>query len=575
MSPFTLVIRNGTVLDGTGGAPRLVDIGIAGDRIVSVGHGLPRATDEIDAEGMIVTPGFVDIHSHYDGQASWGSSFEPSSSHGVTTVVIGNCGVGFAPCRAEDRESLIRLMEGVEDIPEIVMAAGLPWTWESFPEYLDAVAGIPHEIDVAAQVPHCALRVYVMGQRGVDREIATHDDLSEMARLTREAVRAGALGVATSRTVIHRTPDGALIPSHDAAEAELHALAGALAAEGRGVFQLAMDLEESRVDESFAMLHRIAERSGRPVSFSLVQPLDQPNVWKAMLAKLSHSSNIGLPIRAQVFGRPVGMLLGLDLSFNPFSFYPSYREIAHLGLPERVAELARPERRARILAEEPAKDGPPFLAHLSRFKWMFELDNPPNYEPHLSRSIAALGALRGLTPQEIAYDLLLERGGKSIIFLPRANYSDGTLDAVLAMMKHPATVLGLGDGGAHCGVICDASLPTFMLTYWSRDRQSERLPLSWTIRALTAEPAAAVGLLDRGLIAPGYKADLNVIDHNALTLDAPTMISDLPAGGRRLHQSARGYVATIVNGLVVRRNDAPTGVLPGHLIRGNQVGPAQ
>jgi N-acyl-D-amino-acid deacylase len=341
------------------------------------------------------------------------------------------------------------------------------------------------------------------------------------------------------------------------------------------VFQLALDLEESSVGESFAMLRRIVERSGRPLSFSLVQPLNEPNVWQAILTKLSDTSTAGLPLRAQVFGRPVSMLLGLDLSFNPFSFYPSYREIAHLALREKVAELARPERRARILAEEPTKDGPPFLAHLSRFEWMFDLGDPPNYEPPHSRSITALAALRGVTPQEVAYDLLLERGGKSIIFLPRANYSDGTLDAALAMMKHPATVLGLGDGGAHCGVICDASLPTFMLTYWARDRETERLPLPWIVRALTAEPAAAVGLSDRGLIAPGYKADLNVIDHNTLTLLAPEMISDLPAGGRRLHQSARGYVATIVNGLVIRRNDAPTGVLPGRLIRGNQAEPAQ
>jgi N-acyl-D-amino-acid deacylase len=572
---FDLVIRNGTVVDGSGQPSRKADVGIIGDRIASVSSTpLPKAKKEIDASGLLVTPGFVDIHTHYDGQATWSHTLSPSSAHGVTTVVMGNCGIGFAPCRPEDRNQLIQLMEGVEDIPEIVMAEGLPWNWETFPEYLDAVAAIPHDVDIAAYVPHSALRVYAMGERGANREHAKSDDLDKMVALVREALRAGALGVATSRTLVHRTPDGELIPSHDATEEELHALAGALASEGRGVFQTVMDLDETIAEEDFSLLRRIAERSGRPISFSLLQPLNHPGVWKHMLDKLSSAANDGVPISAQVFGRPVGMLLGLDLSFHPFSFHPSYMEIAALPLSERVEALRQPERRMRILSEKPIDNGLPFLAHLARYEWMFELGERPDYQPSLDRSIAAIAARKGVNAEEVAYDMLLKREGRNIILLPRANYNDGNLDAALTMMRHPRTVLGLGDGGAHCGVICDASLPTFMLTYWARDRAANGLTIEEAVRALTAETAAAVGLYDRGRIAEGFKADINLIDHKALTLHAPEMVADLPAGGRRLHQPATGYVATIVSGQVTRRNDAATGALPGRLIRGEQPLPA-
>jgi N-acyl-D-aspartate/D-glutamate deacylase len=573
MQEFTLVIRNGTVVDGTGMQPRIADVGLVGDRIASIGLNLPTGCEEIDASGAIVTPGFVDIHSHYDGQVTWSSSLAPSSSHGVTTVIMGNCGIGFAPCLPEHRTKLIELMEGVEDIPQAVMAAGIPWTWVTFPEYLGALSAVDYEIDVAAQIPHCALRVYVMGQRGIERQPANADDIGRMVTLTREALKAGALGLATSRTVVHRAPDGSLIPSHDVAEDELHALAGALAAEDCGVLQVAMDLEDATAEANFAMLKRLVERSGRPLSFSLVQPLNQPDVWRIILIRLGEATTQGLPMRAQVFGRPVGMLLGLDLSFHPFSLAPAYIEIANLPLEKRVVEMARPERRARILGEPLTNAMTPFLAHLARFEWMFDLGDPPDYAPALSRSMAALAATRGCTPQEATYDFLLSQGGRAILLLPRANYGDGTLNATLAMLKHPATVLGLGDGGAHCGVICDASLPTFMLTYWARDRKADGLPLAWVVRALSAEPAAAVGLLDRGLIAPGYKADLNVIDLERLSLDAPQMVTDLPAGGRRLLQPARGYRATIVSGCVTRRDDKPTGALPGRLVRGHQSEP--
>lgn len=572
---FDLIIRNGTVIDGSGGPARRADIGIVGDKIVEVSASpLPSGCEELDAEGLLVTPGFVDIHTHYDGQATWSNTLSPSSNHGVTTVVMGNCGIGFAPCRAEDREQLIKLMEGVEDIPEVVMTEGLPWNWESFPDYLDAVEAIPHDVDIGAYVPHSALRVYVMGDRGARREVAEAEDLDRMVALVREALQAGALGIATSRTLVHRTPDGELIPSHDAAEQELHALAGALTAEGRGVFQTVMDLDMKTADEDFELLRRIAARSGRQTSFSLLQPLNSPDVWKHLLDKLDEAAAQGTPVTAQVFGRPVGMLLGLDLSFHPFSFHPSYLEIASLPLAERVAELRQPERRKRILAESPIDTGLPFLAHLTRFEWMFELGAQPDYLPPLDRSIAAIAAREGSSPWEAAYDMLLRREGRNIILLPRANYGDGNLDAALTMMRHPQTVLGLGDGGAHCGVICDASLPTFMLTYWARDCATNGLTVEETVRALTSETARAVGLHDRGYIAPGFKADINLIDHAALTLLGPEMVADLPSGGRRLHQPASGYVATIVNGQITRRNDAATGVLPGRLIRGAQPAPA-
>lgn len=571
---FDLVIRNGTVVDGSGGPARRADIGISADRIAAVSaEPLPPGCEEIDADGLLVTPGFVDIHTHYDGQATWSSSLSPSSNHGVTTVVMGNCGIGFAPCRPEDREQLIKLMEGVEDIPEVVMTEGLPWNWESFPDYLDAVEAIPHDVDIAAYVPHSALRVYTMGERGARREVAEAGDLERMVELVREALRAGALGIATSRTLVHRTPDGELIPSHDATEEELHALAGALTAEGRGVFQTVMDLDMKTADADFDLLRRIAARSGRPTSFSLLQPLNHPGVWKHMLKKLDAAAADGAPVTAQVFGRPVGMLLGLDLSFHPFSFHPSYAEIAALPLADRVAALRDPARRARILAEQPVDNGLPFLAHLERFEWMFELGEQPDYQPPLDRSIAAIAAREGISPWETAYDMLLRREGRNIILLPRANYNDGNLDAALTMMRHPRTVLGLGDGGAHCGVICDASLPTFMLSYWARDRGGDGLTVEEAVRALSAETAQAVGLNDRGQLAPGFKADINLIDHGALTLHAPEMVADLPAGGRRLHQPATGYVATIVSGRITRRNDAATGVLPGRLVRGAQAAP--
>lgn len=571
---FDLVIRNGTVIDGTGSPAIKADVGIVAGQIASVSATpLPPGREELDATGLLVTPGFVDIHTHYDGHATWSSSLSPSSAHGVTTVVIGNCGIGFAPCRQEDREQLIQLMEGVEDIPEVVMTEGLPWNWESFPEYLDVLAAIPHDVDIAAYVPHSALRVYAMGKRGVNREPAHADDLARMVALLREALQAGAIGIATSRTLVHRTPQGELIPSHDATEDELHALAGALASEGRGVFQTVMDLDEKTADEDFNLLRRIASRSGRPVSFSLLQPLNHPGVWKQMLDLLGAADADGVPISAQVFGRPVGMLLGLDLSFHPFSFYPSYREIASYPLATRVELMRQPEWRKRILSEQPIDNGLPFLAYLARYEWMFELGEHPNYQPSLDQSISAIAAREGVSAEEVVYDMLLKDDGRNIIFLPRANYNDGNLDAALTMMRHPRTVLGLGDGGAHCGVICDASLPTFMLTYWARDRAGNGLSAEEAVRALSSEPADAVGLHDRGRIAPGFKADINLIDHDALTLHAPEMVADLPAGGRRLHQSANGYVATIVSGQITRRHDSGTGALPGRLIRGTQSAP--
>jgi len=564
---FDLVIRNGNIADGTGKKIFQSDIAIADGCIAEVGKVVGKGREEIDASGLLVTPGFVDIHTHYDGQVTWESRTEPSSSHGVTTVVTGNCGVGFAPCRSEDRERLVHLMEGVEDIPEIVMTEGLPWNWESFPEYLDVVASRPHDVDIAAQLPHSCLRVFVMGERGANREPATAEDLAAMERLTEEAMRAGAIGVGTSRTLFHKDSTGAPIPTKDASELELYAIADGMMAAGHGVIEAVFDFGD--MEQEFALLRRIAERSGRPISFSLAQTLGDPHAWKRALELLKETRREGLELKAQIMGRATGIVIGLDLSFNPFSLYPSYEALAGLPLKERVAQLRRPEVRAQILSERPGEPTYLLLRFLSQFDRMFPFDNPPNYEPPLETSIAAQAEAQGKRPEEVAYDFLLKDDGRTTLFVPFANYVDGNLDAALTMMKDENTLLGLADGGAHYGVICDAGYPTFMLQYWTRDRSiGEKLSVEAVVKALTSKNAEAMDLRDRGVVAPGYKADLNLIDYDRLTLHAPHVAYDLPAGGRRMKQKADGYVATIVNGVVTYREGNPTGALPGQLIRG-------
>jgi len=572
MSEIELVIRGGTVIDGSGTEPFEADVAVSGGRIVEVGRVSRTGRDEIDARGLCVTPGFVDMHTHYDGQVTWENRLVPSSSHGVTTVVMGNCGVGFAPCRPDQHDALIRLMEGVEDIPHPVLVDGLPWTWETYPDYLDFLAGRQYDMDVCGYLPHGPLRVYVMGQRGIDREPATASDLEQMAAIVREAMAAGAMGFSTSRTLIHRSSDGKTTPTFGAAEEELTTLALALGQCGQGAMEVITDFGDP--EAVFAGLRRLVERSGRPLSFSLIEGVFGPLTmrWAEVLDWVAEANAQGLPIKAQVIGRAIGLVLGHELTFNPFCSTETYRALAHLPLDRRLAELRRPEVRARVLAEPIDRDPGNVLGLLMRdFERMFQLGDPPNYEPTPESSLAAEARRRGVSPEALAYDLLLERDGRNTLYLAVTNYALGSLETCLAMMRHEGSLLGLGDGGAHCGTICDGSYPTFMLTHWGRDRtRGERLPLPWIVKALTRDTAEAIGLRDRGLVAVGHKADLNVFALEGLRLHAPEVAHDLPTGGRRLIQRAEGYAATIVSGTVVYRDGAPTGALPGRLVRGAQ-----
>jgi N-acyl-D-aspartate/D-glutamate deacylase len=569
---FDSVIRGATLVDGSGADPVEADVAIEDGVVAETGSISGRGREEVDARGLLLTPGFVDIHTHYDGQATWSSELTPSSLHGVTTVVAGNCGVGFAPCRPEDHLKLIRLMEGVEDIPEPVLAKGLEWNWESFEQFLDVLDARRFDIDLATQVPHGALRVYVMGDRGAKREPATPDDVASMAQLAGAAVDAGALGFSTSRTLNHRSSDGSPTPSLDATEDELLGIAQALGRLGKGVLQVVSDFKDR--DAEFAMLRRIVSASRRPLSISLAQAGPRPDQWRELLGSIHAATREGLPIKAQVCGRPIGVVLGLEATLNPFSFHPSYREIARLPLPDRVKRLRDPGFRERLLAETPLEGEALGRAMVGAFGNLFALEDPPDYEPLREASLALRAEARGITPAALALELLLEAEGHGLLYFPFLNYAEGSLDACREMMLHEDSVLGLGDGGAHVGTICDASFPTTMLSYWTRDRtRGERLPLPWVVRAHTRETAAAVGLLDRGLVAPGYRADLNLIDYERVRPRRPRIVHDLPAGGRRLMQDADGYVATWVAGEVVYRDGEATGNLPGRLIRGAQPAP--
>jgi N-acyl-D-aspartate/D-glutamate deacylase len=570
---FDLVLRGGTVVDGSGAAPFVADVGVKNGLIAAVGPGLPAGAEEIDATGRLVTPGFVDIHTHYDGQATWDSRLNPSSGHGVTTVVMGNCGVGFAPCKPEDHDRLIRLMEGVEDIPFPVLTEGLPWNWESFPSYLDALEARRFDIDLAAQLPHAALRVFVMGERGANREPATAEDIAEMARIAKAAMEAGALGFSTSRTLNHRTSDGQPTPTLNAGEDELTGIAMGLKAAGRGVMQLVSDFAPDPAEE-IAMFRRLVEKSGRPLSFTLAQSPRAPDSWKMLLGAVEAAVDAGLPMRAQVCGRPVGVLFGLELTLNPFSQHETYREIAHLPLAERVERLSDPAFRARLLSEDLNAKGPFAGSSLRAWDNMYLMAARPDYEPRSQDTVKELAAGRGIWPDELALDHMLTDGGRGMLYHPFLNYADGSLDPSYAMLAHRDTVPGLSDGGAHVGMICDGSFPTSMLTHWTRDRvRGPRFAIEQVVRMQTRDTAEAVGLLDRGLIQPGLRADLNVIDYDALTLHAPAVAYDMPAGGRRLVQKADGYVATIVAGEVVYRDGEPTGALPGRLVRGARGAP--
>ena len=572
MATFDLVIRGGEIHDGSGAPGFVGDVGITGDRIMAIGVLEGDGAEEIDARGQIVTPGFVDIHTHYDGQATWEHRMTPSSGHGVTSVVMGNCGVGFAPCRPHQHDLLVKLMEGVEDIPEVVMTAGLPWNWETFPEYLDALSARQLDIDVAAQLPHSALRVYVMGERGARREAPTADDLAQMRALTTEAIKAGALGVTTSRNLLHRTRAGELAPSLNSPEDELLALAHGLRDAGAGVYQLIADIFGEAKDE-FGLMRRVAEAAGRPLSFTLLQmATGDENGWRDYLRALEDANAAGVTITGQVYPRPVGLLFGLDLSFHPFSLHPSFRPLADLPLADKVAALRDPAMKARLLAESPADTNPFFLQIVEASTASYVMGDPPVYDPDPEDRIDRQAQRLGMSPAERAYDLLLENDGRTILFLPGANYRDSNLEAAREMCLHPNTVLGLGDGGAHYGVICDASFTTFFLEKFVRDAapgMAVALPVA--IQALTDAPARAVGLCDRGRLAVGYKADVNVIDLAVLRLHAPSMARDLPAGGKRLRQEATGYRVTVKSGVVTYRDGVPSGALPGRLVRGAQV----
>ncbi|KQT34765.1 amidohydrolase [Sphingomonas sp. Leaf412] len=572
---YDLVIRGGTIVDGSGGEPFAADVAIAHGVIVEIGRVAGRGAEEIDARGLLVTPGFVDVHTHYDGQATWDERMQPSSWHGVTTVVQGNCGVGFAPCRPEDRDRLVYLMEGVEDLPYPVLTAGLPWDWESFPQYLDSLERRRFDLDVATQVPHAALRVHVMRERGVAREPATGDDIAAMARLAKGAVEAGALGFSTSRTLNHRTKAGEPTPTLTAGEDELTGIAMALAEANAGVLQVVSDFHPDPLAE-FAMFRRIVEASGRPLSFSLAQNHAAPDSFRLLLDALTDAVDAGLPMAAQVSPRAVGVLFGLDLTLNPFSAHDTYRAVADLPLAERVAAMRTPGFRAALLAETPSPRGPFASASLSNWAGMYPLGaTSPDYEPAADRTLAAIAAREGRTPPEVALDHLLANDGAGILYLPFLSYGYGSLEASYEMLTHRDTVPGLSDGGAHVGMICDGSFPTSLLTHWTRDRtRGAKLSVPFVIQRQCAATAALVGLHDRGRIAIGYRADLNVIDHARLTLHAPTIAHDLPAGGRRLMQRAGGYVATVCAGAITYRDGEPTGALPGRLVRGARGAPA-
>jgi N-acyl-D-aspartate/D-glutamate deacylase len=576
-----LVIRGGTVVDGTGGPARTADVAIDGTRIAAVGVVRGPARETLDAQGLLVTPGFVDVHTHYDGQATWDSHLAPSCWHGVTTVVFGNCGVGFAPARRDRHQWLIGLMEGVEDIPGVALAAGIRWDWESFPEYLDALARMPRALDVGAQVPHGALRAYVMGERGAANEPATSEDIGTMERLVRQALEAGALGVTTSRTVGHRGIDGRPVPGTFAREDELVGIGKALATVGRGVFEVAEAGTGGRAggdpigaaEAEVAWMARLSAAIKRPVSFLVMQNEEEPEAWRRLLTLADEAAEQGADLVPQVATRPFGMLAGHQSRVNPFADRPTYQTLAPLPFAERVAHLHDPEVRRRILAERPVADAEPgTLAALlgpAMYARLFPLGDPPDYEPTAETSVAAIAAREGRQPEAVLYDLMLRHEGRELLFYPVLNYADCTAEPIREMILHPRSVLGLGDAGAHCGIICDASMTTFMLTHWVRDRhRGARIPLETAVRALTRDPAALYGLHDRGVLRPGLKADLNLIDFGRLQLRLPEMAFDLPAGARRLLQRAEGYVATLVSGTVVMRAGAPSGALPGRLVRG-------
>lgn len=583
---YDLKIVGGTIVDGTGAPAYRGDVAIRDGRIVALGACPGPAARVIDASGAIVTPGFVDLHTHYDGQVSWDADLRPSVNHGVTTAILGNCGVGFAPVRPADHDCLIRLMEGVEDIPGVALAEGLKWNWESFPDYLSAI-DFPHTIDFAAMVPHDPLRVYVMGERAVQGEAARPEDIAEMRRLLREAMEAGAFGFATGRSDTHRTSDGLCTPASEATTAELTGIAEALRGLDHGVLQAVSDFDLEKGPEEFEREFDIVEAyaatvPGRPTSISLMERPLAPQQWRRIIERAEQAKARGLTIRLQTAPRAVGVMVGFQCTFHPFMGHPSYKAMAHLPLAERIALLRDPAVKARIMAEKPerlAADGssvPPmvdkFLAAVDFVSTMlFRLGETPDYEQPFEKSLYAEAQSRGVAPLSAIYDAMLDDDGRAMLYFPFANYVEFSLDNVLTMMRHPLALAGLSDGGAHVGTVCDASFSTFLLSYWARDRvKGDRLSLEQVVHMLSGANAAHGGFHDRGILAPGKRADINVIDFDRLALKPPHMVRDLPAGGQRLLQDAVGYRATLVAGVSVLENDVLTGARPGRLVRMGQ-----
>jgi N-acyl-D-amino-acid deacylase len=567
-----LVIRNGTIVDGSGATAFVADVAVDGGRIVAVGPDLEPGEREIDATGLLVTPGWVDIHTHYDGQATWDSLLAPSSWHGVTTVVMGNCGVGFAPAAPERREWLIGLMEGVEDIPGTALAEGIDWQWETFPEYLDALETKHWTVDVGAQIAHGAVRAYVMGERGARNEPATPDDIEAMKAVVHDAIAAGALGFSTSRTIAHRAIDGEPVPGTFAAEDELFGIGAALGELGTGVFELAPagaageDVVGSLKEVDW--MRRLSAKIGRPVTFAMIQVDSAPDLWRELMHESLVAIDEGADLWPQVAGRATGLLSGHDTTYSLFDMIPAYQELKATKSGRALVDALRdPEVRARILAWEPDADTAERMH--DAYRRTFLLGDPPDYEPGPERSLRGLAAASGRSPLEVAYDAMLANDGRGLLYVPILNYAEGGLEPIREMLLHPRSVSGLADGGAHCGVICDASMPTFMLTHWVRDRsRGERLPLEWVVRKQTHDTARLYGMQDRGTIEPGMIADLNLIDFDRLQLLPPEVVSDLPAGGKRLVQRAVGYVATIKSGITTWVDGVDTGARPGSLVRG-------
>ena len=565
MSQYDLVIRSGSVIDGTGQQPFTADVAIKNGKIAATGRVSGHGDREVNADGALVTPGFVDIHTHYDGQATWSNRMSPSSHHGVTSVVMGNCGVGFAPVRPTDHDLLIELMEGVEDIPGVALSEGLSWEWESFPDYLDYLSKRQFDMDICAQLPHAAMRVYVMGQRGADREPATNEDIIEMRRLTEEAIRAGALGFTSSRTLNHRSSKGEPTPTLQAEHDELVGMADALHTIGYGVMEMISDFED--LDTEFELLKSMVGSAGRPMSISLAQGISDHG-WRKILNKIEHANDAGYKMRGQVAPRPIGILLGLTTTLSPFTTRPSFTEVAHLPLDERVLAMSDPGRKARILAEPTGKGFGTMFRLMDEGRKIWLMTDPPNYEPNPEDSLNAQAIARGLDPWSYIYDVLLGNNGRSLLYTPFANYAQNNLDCCRDMILHKDTVMGLGDGGAHVGTICDASFVTSLITHWGRDRvRGEKIDLPTLIKCQSRDTARAVDLTDRGTLEPGMKADVNIIDFENLSVRLPEIVNDLPAGGARLQQRADGYLMTIVNGEPTYIEGEETDSLPGRLVR--------